>query len=68
MVLFFRKKLHCKCAKYVSTQTSSEFTQDMSGQKGEDARVGDIPCLQQDTTLPPCYFAYKLLVKMNHSN
>jgi hypothetical protein len=42
----FSEKLHCKCAKYVSTQTLSEFTQDASGQQGEDTRVGDSPRLQ----------------------
>jgi hypothetical protein len=36
--------------------------------KGEDARVGDNPHLQQDTALSPCHFAYKLLAKTNPSS
>jgi hypothetical protein len=40
MILFFHKKLHCKCAKYVSTWTSGEFTQDVSGQKAKTSELG----------------------------
>jgi hypothetical protein len=31
--------------------------------KGEEARDGDSPCLQQDTAFPPRRFAYKILVR-----
>jgi hypothetical protein len=39
-MVIFRKKIHCKHAKYVLTQTSGEFTQDASGQRAKTRELG----------------------------